>query len=265
MVAAVEGGIWGLWAPGKEQELLALDPRKSFFPWNQDIGQLWATSHKTPDFVGDHGACRRRNPNLQSEGEYLDFFEFSCLVGGHQELLLPVFGRDLVLALCSPVLCCLLSSQPALRSSRDTPTSLFHVNISFQAPAFAFCLEEILCLFHVLSLLYVCVEQTHLKPEWENSSGALLIEGTQVSSLDPSVSIKKIGFKQKRNPQGRLGLITELLTEGISDLRLSSDSWNRLQLPRRNQQEWSGDKWEPQALHAGCRFSPAALLFKYFL
>lgn len=75
------------------------------------------------------------------------------------------------------------------------------------------------------------------------------MEGTQVSNLDPSASIKEIGFKQKRNPQGRLGLITELLTEGISDLRLFS--WNIVPLPRGNQQEWSVGKCEQQALHAG--------------
>lgn len=154
---ALAGGIW---APGKEQELLALDPtfsifcargsRENFSPWNQDIGQLWAISHKIPDFLlgtmepaggGTHTCCLRENiwNSLR--------FPAVCL-GGHQEFLSQFWG-GIWFFLCSPVLCSLLSSQPALRSSRDGPMSLFHDNISFQAPAFAFWPEEILYLFHL--------------------------------------------------------------------------------------------------------------------
>lgn len=162
VLAALAGGLWAPGAPGKEQELLALDPtlsifhphgsRENFSPWNQEIGQLWATSHKTPDFLlgtmepagGGTQTCSLR-VNIWT---FLRFPAWEAIMS-----FFPSFGEEFGFFLCSPLLCSLLSSQPALRSSRDALMSLFHDNISFQAPAFAFRAEEILYFFHLLSLL----------------------------------------------------------------------------------------------------------------
>lgn len=177
----------------------------------------------------------------------------------------PSFGEEFASCSVFPVLCSLLSSQPELRSSRDAPMSLFHGNVSFQAPAFAFWLEEI-SVYSICSPCFaVCAEQTHLKPQWSGWSGAFLADpgfqpGSKCRPVYPSRKYPWISTEQESTG---LGLIREVLTEGISDFRLSSDSWNKLQLSRRNQQEWSMDRCEQGALCAG--HSSAALLFKYFL
>lgn len=123
-----EGGIWVLgrsrscwlwiqhsWLKG---ELLPLDPGH------------WATLElptKFLTFVGHHVACRRKNPNLQSEGQYLDFSEVSCLMEAIKSFFSQFWGRIWFL-LCVP---------QSFAVCRDTPINLFHANISLQAPAFA--------------------------------------------------------------------------------------------------------------------------------
>lgn len=189
----------------------------------------------------------------------------SCAWEAIKSFFSQFWGGIWFLVCVPPVLCCLFSSQPALRSSRDPPTSLFHDNISFQAPAFAFWPEEILYLFHLLSLLSVlshgemievvlCWLKAPRFPAW-----------IQVYTW---VSIKKISLCLNRK-----GIHRALL------MGWSQSCWQResqildsfqtvgidFQLPRTSQQEWSMDKCEQRALHAGHRFSQAALLFKYFL
>lgn len=166
MVAALEGGIWAPWAPGalgygsNTQHFPCSWLKGELLPWNQDIGQLWAIFHKTPDFLlGTMGPAGGGTQNCSLRENIWIFWGFLPCSWEAIKSFFPSFGEEFGSCSVFPV-CSLLSSQPALRSSRDAPMSLFHDNISFQAPAFAFWLEEVSvysicspCLLSVLSRL----------------------------------------------------------------------------------------------------------------
>lgn len=118
MVAALEGGIWAPWAPGalgygsNTQHFPCSWLKGELLPWNQDIGQLWAIFHKTPDFLlGTMGPAGGGTQSCSLRENIWIFLRFPAVfLGGHQELLSQFWGGIWFL-LCVPnfSLCSVLS------------------------------------------------------------------------------------------------------------------------------------------------------------